>query len=63
MGSTYYSKRLKTKRPKPGAGAPPRPKAFKSEAAAHEWAKEYKVKKYIVDSIAGGTKFKVRTRF
>jgi hypothetical protein len=63
MGSTYYSKRLQTKRPKPGPKAPPRPKAFKSEAAANEWAKKYRLKKFLVEPIADGRKFKIRTRF
>jgi hypothetical protein len=63
MGSRYYSKRLQTKRPKPGHKAPEKPKSFKTEESAHAWAKKNKVKKYSVVAIADGSKFKVRTRF
>ena len=63
MGSLYYSKRLQTKRPKQGPKAPEKPKSFKTEEAAHAWAKKNKVKKFQVVAIAEGSKFKIRTRF
>jgi hypothetical protein len=63
MGSRYYSKRLQTKRPKPGPKAPDAPKSFRTEASAQEWAKKNKLKKFVVVAIADGKKFKVRTRF
>jgi hypothetical protein len=63
MGSIYFSKRLVKKRPKPGAKAPEKPRAFKTEASAQDWAKKNKLKKYLVEAIAEGSKFKIRTRF
>ncbi|MBN1544225.1 hypothetical protein JW898_02055 [Candidatus Woesearchaeota archaeon] len=63
MGSIYFTKRLLTKRPKPGPKAPEKPRAFRSEASAQDWAKKHGLKKFRVDAIAGGRKFKIRTRF
>jgi hypothetical protein len=63
MGSLYYTKRLVTKRPKKGPKAPPRPKAFRTEADAQAWAKKQKLKKFQIVAIADGNKFKIRTRF
>ncbi len=61
MGSRFYSKRQTKKRPKKGEGLPPRPKAFKSEAAAKAWAETNSLKGFKVDQIAD-KKFKVRSR-
>jgi hypothetical protein len=60
MSSTYFSKRLVTKRPKPGPKKPARPKSFRTEESVHVWAKKNKVKDYKVEAIASGTKFKIR---
>ncbi|MBW2965425.1 hypothetical protein KY363_08260 [Candidatus Woesearchaeota archaeon] len=62
MGSIYYTKRQSKKRPKRGAKAPEKPRAFKSEASANAWAKKQGLKKFTVVQIAE-KKFKIRTRF
>jgi len=62
MSSRYYSKRIFKKRPKRGPKAPYRPKAFKSEEDAKEWAKKHKLKDFRIEAIAKGNKFKIRTR-
>ncbi|MBW2971646.1 hypothetical protein KY359_01290 [Candidatus Woesearchaeota archaeon] len=62
MSSRYYTKRQNKKRPKKGATAPAKPRAFKSEASAKAWAEKNGLKKFIVVSVAEG-KFKIRTRF
>ncbi len=51
------------KRPKKGPAAPEKPRSFKTADAAKKWAEKLKLKKFKVDSIAGGKKFKVRVRF
>ncbi len=63
MSSRYYTKRLHKKRPKQGYKAPERPKAFRSEASAKEWAKKHGLEKFMVEPIADGRKFKIRTVF
>ena len=63
MSSRYYTKRQYKKRPKKGEKAPSRPKAFKSEADAKEWAKRHNIKNFNIEPIASGKKFKIRARF
>lgn len=63
MSSRYYTKRQSKKRPKQGPNAPARPRAFRSEASAKEWAKKQGLEKFRIDSIADGRKFKIRTVF
>ena len=64
MSSRLYTKRLYKKRPKQGPLAPERPKAFKSEASAQEWAKENGLKKFKIEAVGKlGNKFKIRTVF
>jgi hypothetical protein len=62
MSSRYFTKRLFKKRPKRGENAPPRPKAFRSEASAQKWAKDNSLKKFKVEQIAD-KKFKIRNVF
>jgi hypothetical protein len=62
MSSRYFTKRIFKKRPKRGEGSPPKPKAFKTEASANEWAKKQDLKGFKVEQIAD-KKFKVRQRF
>jgi hypothetical protein len=62
MSSRFYTKRLSKKRPKRGPKLQ-KPNAFKSEASANAWAKKQGLKKFKVEAIAGGKKFKIRTRF
>jgi len=61
MSSRYYTKRLVSKRPKKGVKAPYKPKAFKSEASANDWAKTNGLKDFSVEQIAD-KKFKIRQR-
>jgi hypothetical protein len=61
MASRYYTKRLVTKRPKKGKKMPARPKAFKTEKAAAEWAKKNMLKGSIVEKITE-SKFKIRRK-
>lgn len=62
MSSRYYTKRQFKKRPKQGPLAPAKPRAFKSEASANEWAKKNGLKNFRVEAIAEGRKFKIRAR-
>ncbi|MFH1063904.1 MAG: hypothetical protein V1729_02390 [Candidatus Woesearchaeota archaeon] len=61
MSSRYYSKRQGKKRPKKGEGPPPKPKAFKSEAAAKAWTEKHGLNSHTVDQISE-KKFKVRAK-
>ena len=63
MSSRYYTKRQYKKRPKRGPKAPARPKAFRSEASAKAWAAKHGRKDAKIESIAGGRKFKIRSKF
>ncbi|MBW2997470.1 hypothetical protein KY349_03985 [Candidatus Woesearchaeota archaeon] len=63
MSSRYYTKRQYKKRPKRGEKAPARPKAFKSEASAKAWATKHGKKGAKIEAIAGGKKFKIRSKF
>jgi hypothetical protein len=62
MSSRYFTKRIYKKRPKQGVRSPEKPKAFKSESSANDWAKTQGLKDFKVDQIAD-KKFKIRTCF
>ena len=51
MGSTLYSKRVPTREMRVMRSWKVRPKTFKSEEKAKEWAKAHKIEKYMLENL------------